>query len=207
MTEFLFVRHGEATTNVIPDRIGGRSAAAPLTEKGRVQAGLLGEYLLATDTLPDVVFSSGAVRADTTAALALASAGARRSVTYDDRLLEMSQGDFEGELRTIAYTPENIERYDIRSMTGKFPGGESMNDVQQRMLAFVNDRTQEYPEQRILVFGHGLAIRALTGAIRGIEKQAFLAEVTDNVSLTVVDTSPSSMHVRFIGKNVIPEYT
>lgn len=207
MTEFLFVRHGEAVTNITPDRIGGQSTAAPLTEKGRYQASLLGDYLSNSEIIPDAVFSSGAVRADATAAIALARAGVHHPVTTDERLLEMSQGDFEGELRTVAYTSENIKQYDIRSMTGKFPGGESMSDVQQRMLGFVHEKTEAYPEHRLVIFGHGLAIRALTGAIRGIEKQEFLAEQTDNVSLTAIESSASAMHVHFIGKKVIPEYT
>ncbi len=207
MTEFLFIRHGEAATNTMPDRIGGQNVAAPLTDKGRSQAQLLGDYLRDSRTRPDAIFSSGAVRADTTAKLALERAGIDQPVTFDSRLLEMSQGDFEGELRTTAYTPENIEQYDIRSMTGKFPSGESMNDVQRRMLEFVDEKTQQHSDSQLVVFGHGLAIRALTGAIRGIEKQAFLAETTDNVSLTAIDAHASTMTVRFIGKNVIPEYT
>lgn len=207
MTEFLFVRHAEAAINIDPTRIGGQSIAAPLTEKGQRQAGLLGDYLGAQDNQLAKVFSSGAVRTDTTARIALERAGIAQPVIPDARLLEISQGEFEGKLRSAAYTPENIDMYDILSKFGKFPGGESIDDAQQRMLSFVYEKTEEFPDKSILIFSHGLAIRALAGMIKGFDKQQIIAQVTDNVSTTSIVTSPSTIELRYVGKNVIPEYT
>lgn len=207
MTEFLFVRHAEATTNTAPDRIGGQSIDAELTERGRHQALLFGNYLQQNNVQPHAVFSSGAVRTHTTARIALTQAELKHTILRDARLLELSQGEFEGALRTAAYSPENLKKYDIASMHGKFPGGESMHDLQQRMSAFLYEVAHDYPDSRILVFGHGLAIRALAGAIRGLEKEALLAEITDNLSLTSIEVNGATQTVHFVGQKSIPEYT
>lgn len=207
MTEFLFVRHGESVANLAADRVGGQSNTAELTERGRQQARLLGAYLHQSNITPDAVFTSGAVRTQMTAQIALAEAGLTLPVAHDARLLEMSQGEYEDMLRTHVYTPENIAKYDITSMHGKLPGGDSMHDVQQRMAAFIQEKTLEYPNGQLLVFGHGLAIRAIAGMARGFSKKQILTEITDNISLTRIETNGSTMTVHFVGKNVIPEYT
>lgn len=207
MTEFLFIRHGEAANNTAPERIGGQRIDAPLTEKGRRQAEALGQYLHSHAVDPQAVFSSGAVRSNETAQLALAKAGISRPVQHDLRLLEMAQGDYEDRLRAEVYTPETITRYTLTSLEGALPGGESIADVQRRMLAFLEETTALHPEGTILVFGHGLAIRALAGALRGFDKANILAEITPNASLTSIDTHATVPTVRFVGKKVIAEYT
>lgn len=207
MTEFLFVRHAEAVTNTTPERIGGQSINAELTERGQQQALLLGDYLQQHNLQPQAVFSSGAVRADTTAHIALAQARLKHTIVRDARLLELSQGEFEGALRTMAYSPENLEKYDTASLYGKFPGGESMHDLQQRMGAFLQEVASNYPKGQVLVFGHGLAIRALAGTLRGLEKEHILAEVTNNVSITSIEVSGATQTVHFVGQKTIPEYT
>lgn len=207
MTEFLFVRHAEAITNTTPDRIGGQSPAAPLTDKGIAQAALLGEYFKTMRASPDVIFSSGAVRTNSTASIALAQAGIEVPVLPDARLLEISQGIYEGEQRSLVYTEANMAKYNIASLAGKFPGGESVVDGQARMFDFLEETTRDYPNAHILVFSHGYAIRALAGKVLGSTKQQILDTTTHNVSLTAIDATPTTAAIRYIGKNVIPEYT
>lgn len=111
MTEFLFVRHAESLTNCQPEIIAGRSHSAALSTRGEQQAALLGAYLReAYDELAHV-YSSGAVRTDATARIALHAAGYTQRPTVDERLLEVSQGDYEGRVRSEVYSPEAIERY------------------------------------------------------------------------------------------------
>lgn len=207
MTTFLFVRHGEATANQTPEYICGQSNHIPLTELGKKQAEAFGRHLSQEGLIPSAIFSSGAVRADETARIALAQTNIPLPVTQDSRVLEMSQGECEGLLRTTVYTPENIEKYAIITDRGKFPGGESLLDVQARMLDFIEEQTHTHPSGTILVFSHGLAIRSLAGKIRSFSKQAILDEVTGNVSLTVIQAQDGEHAVHVVGKNVIAEYT
>lgn len=207
MTEFLFVRHGESTANINPLKIGGQNSSVPLTEKGRQQAADIGTYLRETNERPTAIYSSGAVRTNQTAAIALESAGITLPVVTDARLLEVSQGPYEGTLKAVTYGPVNVAKYRLTSLEGKLPGGESIADAQARMVSFVHDVSREFPDGRILVFGHGLAIRSLAGYIEGLSKMPIVRGVTDNVSLTAMSTAGDTITVQYLGKNVIPEYT
>ena len=204
MTTFLFVRHGETFLNTTPDIIGGHSVETPLTERGERQAQLLGDYL-ATHTAPDVVFSSGAVRTNRTAHLALKTARLNLPITEDPRLLELSQGVYEGTRRDLAYTPDNKALYSIGSFEGKFPEGESILEVQTRMKAFLLDIHAQYPTQTVIVFGHGFAIRTLAGALREFSVRQILDEATDNVSLTRITVEDGEATVHHVGKRIIQE--
>lgn len=207
MTEFLFVRHGKATNNLRPEIISGQSNEAPLLEIGQAEAVLVGSYLKKQQLTPEAVFSSPAIRAHETGQLALKIMQLEAPIVLDDRILEMSQGPFEGTLRSLAYTPENIAAFEIESDHGKFPGGESLLDVQARMHAFIDEKTEEYPHSTILAFSHGLAIRALAGSIRGFTKAQILAEETPNVSLTRISHDGNNPHVHYVGKSVVGSYT
>ena len=205
MTEFLFVRHGETEMNTLPHLVGGQSYHTPLTEQGVQQAEDFGRYYSFNSALrsPDVIFSSGAVRTNDTARHALAAMGLELPpIIEDERLLEMSQGDYEGSLRDDVYTLENIERYNLNALDGKLPGGESILDVQHRKLEWLHDTYDQYPEHTVMVFGHGLAIRSLAGAVLGYDKQQILRELeTPNLSLTVIDVVDHTPNVRFVGKH------
>lgn len=203
MTKFYFVRHCESEMNVRPDLVGGRSNHAPATERGVHQARLLGEYLQNTGLVPDLIFSSGAVRTNTTARVALETAGISQQIIEDTRLQELSQGNYEGADRSLAYTLANRRAYRIDDIDGKFPGGESIRDVQLRTRHFIDDMHQRHPDATILLFGHGLAIRALVGELLGLDKQTLLKLETDNVSMTLIETTAGEHTVHFVGKAVI----
>ena len=206
MTKFLFVRHGESTGNLTPERICGRSNHLPLTDRGRKQAQLLGEYLSAIKYFPDIVFSSGATRANETAELATSAADLLYPIRIDERLQEVSQGPYEGQLRGEVYTTEAVESYQLnKSIRSKLPGAESIYEAQERMSSFLRDVYQLYPYGAVLVFSHGLAIRALAGALMSRSRKEILEDKTPNVSLTSITVTGGQARVDYLGKTVIKE--
>ncbi len=206
MTEFLFVRHGESTGNLTPERICGRSNHLILTDRGRKQARLLGEYLSAAGYSPDIVFSSGAIRANETAELATVAAGLLYPIHIDERLQEVSQGLYEGRLRDEVYTTNAVELYQLNeSLRSKLPGAESIHEAQERMSGFLRDTHQRYPDGVVLVFSHGLAIRALAGALMSRSRKEILEYKTPNVSLTSITVTGGQAGVDYLGKTVIKE--
>lgn len=206
MTVFLFVRHCETEMNLQPHLVGGRSNHTPPTELGRLQAARFGDYLREANIIPDAIFSSGAIRTDTTATIALERARITIPIIRDERLLEVSQGEFEGMLKSDVYTPETQRRYALNTLEGKLPSGESILDAQRRKRDFLDEKHLQYPDGVVLVFGHGLAIRSLAGQIRDFTKQQILTgDETSNVSLTKITVINQVPTVHFVGKTVITE--
>lgn len=208
MTEFIFIRHGETEMNTRPDLVGGRTNHTPLTERGREQATKLGQFFLLSSEFatPTAIYSSPAHRAVATGLISCAEAGfSAPTIIQDERLLEISHGNWEGMSRDEVYTDENVEQYRINDIDGKLPGGESVVDVQQRMYSFLDEIHGKHPDGIIHVYSHGFAIRALAGLMRNLSKQQILAEETDNVSLTAIGVTDHIPSVQFVGRTVISE--
>jgi broad specificity phosphatase PhoE len=206
MTELLFGRHGESSHNLeLSHLICGRNNDIPLTHTGERQARLLGAYLRSIDYTPDAIYSSGAVRADMTARIAAESAGLDQPIIIDERLQEVSQGPYEGRLRTSVYNPETIAVHNLNSVHGKLPGAESLFEAYARMSDVVGDAYHHYPDGRLLIFSHGLAIRSLTGIARGHTKRQIFDTVTPNASLTSLTVTDSGLDIHYVGKTVISE--
>lgn len=204
MTEIYLVRHGEAEHNLRETGfIGGRSHDARLTTEGKEQARRFGRYLREIGLQPAQIWTSGAVRTNRTAELSLIAAGINPIWREDERFHEVSQGKFEGEPREDVYTDEVIQLLQRDGLDGKLPGGESLADAQRRMYQAIMEIHESQPDGPVLIYSHGLAIRALAGKLTGADKATILAMKTPNLSVTTIYVIDGSMHLREIGKNVI----
>jgi broad specificity phosphatase PhoE len=162
-TTLNFIRHGQSAANLETHLINGRGNHHPLSSMGVQQAGQVGAWLLKQYGRPDAVVASPAIRTCDTGKLAVLAAGLNIPILIDDDLQELSQGDWTGMLRTEVYTPEVLARVQTEKIDFKAPNGESINDVTIRKLRAANNM----PEGNIWIFGHGLAIRSLVGAVMG----------------------------------------
>jgi probable phosphoglycerate mutase len=145
--ELWLVRHGE--TEWSRDGKHTSTTDLDLTEKGVEVAQTLRDRLAGTSF--DLVLSSPRRRARRTAELAGVS-----GVEVDDDLVEWDYGDYEG-----VTTPEIRESVpDWTVWTHPTPGGETAEQVTERLDRVVA-RAREHGG-RVLVFGHGHSLRALT---------------------------------------------
>lgn len=202
-----FVRHGQASHNIAPELIGGQAHDATLTERGRRQARLFGHYMRAQVLRPTYVAHSGATRAQDTCKIAVVTADLSIDPVIDPRLHEVSQGAAEGMPRVDVYTPEYVRYLQEAGLDGKYPdGGESIRDVQQRMVEAMYATEREQPEGTMMYFSHGLAIRALAGHVLDLPKSTILELTTENLSITTITIGDDGRAtVRDIGKTVINE--
>ncbi|HEY3021902.1 MAG TPA: histidine phosphatase family protein [Solirubrobacteraceae bacterium] len=156
-------RHGE-TEWTLSRRHTGRTDL-PLTPAGEAAAGDELAPKLAGVTF-DLVLSSPLRRARDTARLA------GFDPELDERLRELDYGDYEG--LTTAEIQRARPGWDL--WTDGCPGGESVEDVGARMDALIAERLRSAGE-RVLVFGHGHALRILTAqwlALPAREGRVFL---------------------------------
>jgi probable phosphoglycerate mutase len=151
----VLARHGETDDNVEPIRIQG-FRDTPLNETGRRQATELGERLAGEGFAS--LWSSDLVRASETAEIVGAKLGLEPQL--DSRLREGNRGDWEGRL-WIEIERERPEGYAAWRRAGpafRFPGGESLQEQSDRVLAALED-VRGAGKLPTLVVTHGGSIR------------------------------------------------
>ncbi|MVA76166.1 histidine phosphatase family protein [Auraticoccus sp. F435] len=150
MTDLYLVRHGQTEWS----RDGRHTSATDLelTEVGRREAERLRDRL--ADLQPGLVLSSPRRRALDTARIAGFPA---EQVEVTEDLAEWGYGDYEG------ITSEEIRERDPgwTVWTHPTPGGETPAQVRER-LGRVVERVRGSGLDRVLCFGHGHSLRALT---------------------------------------------
>jgi broad specificity phosphatase PhoE len=145
--EVWLVRHGE--TEWSRDGKHTSTTDLDLTEKGVEVACTLKDRL--ADTKFDLVLSSPRHRARRTAELA-----GFTDVEIDEDLVEWDYGDYEG--ITTAEIRETVPGWTV--WTHPTPGGETARQVTDRLDRVV--AKIRAAGERVLVFGHGHSLRALT---------------------------------------------
>lgn len=160
--ELWLARHGDTAWTVSRQHTGRTDLE--LNPDGEAAARSLRSKLEGVDF--DIVRSSPLRRALDTARLA------GFDPEIDDRLREFDYGEYEG--ITTAQIHETRPDWDLWRDGG--PGGETVADVGARMDALSADLKAQAPK-RILVFGHGHALRILTArwlSLDPIEGRRFL---------------------------------
>jgi broad specificity phosphatase PhoE len=150
----LLARHGETADNVSPARVMGRRDP-PLTERGREQARMLARAV--GDQGVRALYTSHLRRARETAEILGETLGLELRV--DPRLAESDRGRWEGRLmRDIEREEPEAWRAWLQAGNGfSFPGGESLRDHLERVVAALDDVAAS--PQPALVVCHGGTIR------------------------------------------------
>lgn len=150
ITEVYLIRHAESTMNEKPELIGGRSSSATLTANGKRQARALGVFLKSQGIIFNAIYSSPLDRAKQTAlAICQELNISEEKLEYSDSLMEMSQGQWEGRLRSEIYTPDLLNAIDRSQPDFHAPGGESQRQVEFRVIEFINSRVLRRAENPI----------------------------------------------------------
>jgi probable phosphomutase (TIGR03848 family) len=176
----LLVRHGR--TDAAGKRLTGWAPGVHLNEDGRRQAERLVERL--DGIRVDAIYSSPLERCRETAA-PLAKAR-RLSVHVRRSLIETGYGDWTG--RSIAQVRKTklwriVER--VPSAI-RFPGGESLLEVQARAVAEVNRIAEDHRKGIVVVVSHADPIRLVIAQVAGAHVDHLHRLVVDPGSISVV---------------------
>ena len=183
------VRHAQSTANVASTHVGGVDAM--LTDHGKEQAARLGEFFRQVEAKFDIVQCSTYQRARDTARITMAAMGTPdRLITYDERLVEMRRGDWEGKPIEAIYTEEERRRMDLLGMDHGAPGGETFHQVAGRMyewlLALLCDGPEWDGQREVLVFSHGHAHRSLLQRVLLCDPYLVWRMMIGNTSITTI---------------------
>ena len=183
MIRWMLVRHGVTEWNQA-ELIQGHTDIA-LTAAGRVQATALRERL--RNLKLTAAWTSDLTRASETAALILKGKAVRAVAT--PLLRELSFGLWEG--RTWKDVgdedPESLSQWLTVDPNYQPPEGETVNQLLDRVQAFIEQARVATPEGTILVVAHGGTIRALALQLTGLPIQYFRTfESVGSASVSIV---------------------
>jgi probable phosphoglycerate mutase len=156
-TRLLLLRHGQTELS-LQRRYSGRGNP-PLTALGREQAARAAKMLAAKGGIAAVI-SSPLGRARETAEAAAAALGV--PVEVHDGLIETDFGEWEGlTFAEAAQRDPGLHARWIGDPTVAAPGGESFEEVLERVEAVLRDLLRRYPGANVVVVSHVTPIKTL----------------------------------------------
>ncbi|MBI5947137.1 MAG: histidine phosphatase family protein [Chloroflexi bacterium] len=188
------IRHGETDHN--RDGLGLGRADVPLTPHGLAQSEAVARRLASEPV--SRILSSPLQRAATVAA----AIGQARGVEVElrDELAEMDIGETEGlafaEMR--ARFPEFLSRWTGPAAAATpMPGGESLDDVRDRILPLLAGlRTSS--EQAVALVSHNFVIRVMLCELLGLPSSSFRSFGVDLASVSAISFDRGRLNVRFL---------
>jgi len=144
---------------------------------------------LATQKI-DVIYTSNLQRASATAKI-IASSHQVDIVTCPE-LREINFGKIEGlTFKEVSQLyPEVAEEWFKWSLALKYPGGESVTELNNRVSKFLERLEKHTPEETILIVAHSAPLRMLICHLLGIGIQHWRQVRLDLASLSILDTYP-----------------
>jgi probable phosphomutase (TIGR03848 family) len=183
MTTLLLVRHGH--TDAAGKRLTGRAPGVHLNELGRRQAERLIERLEGVRI--DAIVSSPLERCRETAAPLAKARG--RAVDVGRAWIEVGYGEWTGRSisqlrrtklwRRVMFAPSNV----------RFPGGESLLEVQGRAVDATLDIAARHARGTVVVVSHADVIRLLVAHVAGMHADHLQRLSIDTASITAVSIS------------------
>jgi probable phosphomutase (TIGR03848 family) len=190
MRVLLLVRH--AVTEHTGARLSGWMPGLHLSEEGRRQAeGLAGRL----EPVPvDVVYASPLERCQETAAV-VAEAKGLKVVTLED-VGEVRYGDWTGRtLKELAKEPL-WKVVQATPSAARFPGGESIFEMQARAVRAVEGLREAHPSQTVAVCSHADVIKVLVCHYLGMHLDLCQRVVVSPASVTAFAFAPGPYLVR-----------
>ena len=196
MTTLLLVRHGH--TDAAGKRLTGRAPGVHLNELGRRQAERLVERL--DGVRIDTIVSSPLERCRETAAPLAKARG--RAVDVGRAWIEVGYGEWTGRSisqlrrtklwRRVMFAPSNV----------RFPGGESLLEVQGRAVDAALDIAARHARGTVLVVSHADVIRLLVAHLAGMHVdhlQRLSIETASITAVSITDGFPRLLTVNDTG--------
>jgi broad specificity phosphatase PhoE len=150
-TKIIYFVHGTTTDNA--DKLCSGWKEAMLNDLGREQAENLGNVIRDKGIEFDYMFTSDLKRAIESSNIAFPE----YDKITDDRLRECNYGDLDGQHKSLVIYGDHIEE--------KFPNGESLKDVENRVREFIEEIKTKYQGKTIAIVAHRapqLALEVIT---------------------------------------------
>ena len=180
-TYLFLIRHGE---NEWTERgaLAGRTPCVPLNEKGKEQAHQVAERLKGQPIT--AVYSSPLLRClETAQPLA---AALNLSISVEPGILEVDYGEWRGgELKELSKLPE-WKLVQLFPGGFRFPGGETLREVQNRVITTLERIRTEHAGEVVAVYAHGDVLRTSLAYYLGTPLDLFQRIQISTASISLV---------------------
>jgi alpha-ribazole phosphatase len=191
VTGLHLLRHGEVET--LADRAVRGQMDVEVSEAGAAQHKALAAWLARVEPLPEAICSSDLARCRDLAERVAAQAGLR--VRYDPRLREQHMGAWEGLTwqEISERDPEGVRAYWNEYASARPIGGESLQEVQDRVVSWWREVRDLPTGGRIMVVTHIGVIRVMLCHLLGLplaEALRFAPATGSHTSLLLAEAGP-----------------
>jgi len=197
------IRHGESDRD--SDRMFGSPRGEqwdpPLSAKGREQADLLANRLLAMDLDPFVIGASPMRRARETAEAFAKRAG--RDIEFHEDLVEAHIGGWEARPFEEIVEQDPALMYALQHQQpiwSRAPGAEGGSSFRERVSGAIESILEEHPAENALLFVHGGVVNAYCGAVLGLPQEMFF--LPENASINSIDVEANERRLRFLNDTI-----
>jgi probable phosphomutase (TIGR03848 family) len=184
-TRLLLVRHG-MNDYITSRKLAGWTPEVHLNEAGRAQARALAARLACAPIV--AVYSSPLERAFETAEFIAAPHGRVPAVL--DGLGETRCGEWTGQAIEELSKTDLWRQIQVYPSGTRFPGGETMTEVQVRMVTQLEALRAAHPEEMILVVSHSDPIKVALAHYLGLHIDHFQRLVIEPASLSELAFTP-----------------
>lgn len=186
MTKLFLVRHG--FVGIEEGRFLGKMDVS-LSDTGQKQAEQLRDRL-APEKI-DAVYTSTLRRARQTAEII--AVGHKVKATPCEELCECDFGAVEGfTFEEIKKKYPRLAQELIDRKTGAFPGGETLEQLNERILTFLKKLKKHKTGETLLIVAHGGPLRLIICNLLGLGLEHWVQIRVDHASLSIVETYPGT---------------
>lgn len=180
-TELILIRHGETKYNAVGKFQGHFDSE--LSKKGRLQAKAVAKSLVKSKF--EILYSSDLKRALQTAQSIANETG--HEIITDARLRERDVGIFENHSMPEIQEkfPEEYAKFSQRNPDYVIPGGESTNQLTERVMVAFEDIAKKHSGERVLIVTHGGPIGSLLRHTLDLPYSAKRRYSNDNTSINI----------------------
>jgi len=185
VTDFHLLRHGEHTLQ--GKIVAGRTPGIGLSDRGRAEAEAAAARL--ADANITAIYASPLQRAQETAQIVAERLGL--AVATVDDLNEVDFGDWTGSTFAAIRETAHFPAWANRRSLAFIPGGESMRNVQRRIVETMMDLHTLHPDAALVLVSHGDTIRSGLAFALGmpLDYLTRLEIATGSISTIRIDTT------------------
>ncbi|WP_269078265.1 histidine phosphatase family protein [Ferrimicrobium acidiphilum] len=187
----MLVRHG--TTPTTGKILPGRAAGLHLSDYGRQQANAVAEQLPARFGTVSAIFTSPLERAQETAQPL--SQRLKQAAVIEPRLIECDFGEWTGATLTKLYRKPAWRDLMAQAGNFRFPGGESIREVLERMTNLIDTIRSEHAGETVVGFTHADPIKILATDALGmhVDQMHRISVATASMTTFVISQSGLSL--------------